>query len=845
MSRLTAILICLIAAAIGLQPWIGQARTDDAVAQASEKAAEQTAASEEATPAHEQRASYLRDLIRREVAAMKSQKTSPKSNAEVPVEEVTNAEGAMREQQDEAPDDQTAVPSQPEISTPQMPLEDTQAKGSTPSEPASASDLAPDEPNADSNASDMEGPTFLLPDDVSDTPVEAVVEANIEANSDTNPSLDQLSSDKLRKAAEMPAQARDLQQEKKSIERIKPRPVQPPQPESVVEPIPKPEVEKQGSDQQQSDVSDPAAEKIELPLSFPESSTPELPQANQRLEEANDSEDWSASESYEDNPSDSDELLDDVQDSSPLFEAPRPLPAVEVEKPFTGPPLIESAVDQGEVSVLLSVAETNDAGRNRFPALPPDPYAEQKAELTPLDDELLHHGGPYLYEPEGAGFQQQALMTHCESHENHHSETHQTHANPPLRLPEWHQAPQPITAFAEYLGADPIQTSHRAWPGPGGYEWEPRFVAYGRYDVFGVLFQENDRRQDFVGHNLTLDADLRLTGTERFHIQHRPVGEDGTGGSFYRFDNPEGYVDNSTAAPSRLWFEGEVASLLSGWLDGGSPTAWDMNLAIGLFPLGLHNNLLMNDEVAGIVIGQNNGQLENLSNLNVRGFWLWDEVDAFQDVGVDLLGVDAFIDYRHAFIEATYAYRKHGRTRDLDAHYLAVSGTQFFGPSTFSARALAKVAGPLDEDGQLFVAEWNTHRRFDQTWAHRLGVEHGVFYANAFWATQGWSPISGANFNRIRSSFEVNPLVLIARGDRDDTPGLALGVQLFGEEDHSSLTPEIAWEAPGGQSVFGTGIRYQRRTSVSSFLELRGLINFSEQESLERDGLFTSHHWLF
>ncbi len=469
-----------------------------------------------------------------------------------------------------------------------------------------------------------------------------------------------------------------------------------------------------------------------------------------------------------------------------------------------------------------------------FPPLPPDPYANQQPALPPLCVELDHHGGSYLYVPEGDGFHEQTAHQTCDG-ANHEA---------PKRLPEWFQAPQPCTQFSEYLGADPIQLSPGAWPGLGGYQWEPRFVAHGRYDVFGLAFQENDARQDGLGHNLTLDADLRLTGTERFHLQHRPVGEDGSGGSFYQFNDVDAYQDNSTAEPARIWFEGELASIFSGFIN--NPTkAWDLNFALGKFPLALHNSLLMNDEVAGLMVGNNNLRLGPTSNLNARVFWLFDDVNSFSEFGSDVLGADAFVDLRHAFIEATYAYRQHGATSEGDAHYLALSATQFFGPSTLSARAMTKIAGPADSDGQLFVLEGNTHIRFDHGVLPRTGIHHGVAFATAFYATNGWSPIAGGNFNRIRSSFEVNPLVLIARGDQDDTPGVAVGIQLFGENEDSSLTPEIAWEAPSGQSVLGAGLKYQRQTSVQSFLELRGLVNFSSHDPFDRDGVFASHHWLF
>ncbi|MEM6328769.1 MAG: hypothetical protein AAF790_00815 [Planctomycetota bacterium] len=566
-----------------------------------------------------------------------------------------------------------------------------------------------------------------------------------------------------------------------------------------------------------------------------------------------------------------------AEDTLPLFAAP-PATAEEVPRRELFEPPSDAIDPSGD-------APDQRGDPVAFPSLPPDPYAEEHATLPPLCVELDHHGGSFLYTPEGDGWheywaehQAKELGGHGGGHGKHDEQGGHHHAEPPKRLPEWFQAPQPCTRFpglptTEYLGADPIQLSGQAWPTPlsrttwGGYQWEPRFVAAGVYDVFGIAFREGGVRQDGLGHNLTLDADLRLTGTERLHLQHRPIGEDGSGGSFYQFNDVDAYQDNSTAEPARIWLEGEVASVLSGWLH--NPTqAWDMNFAVGKFPLALHNSLLINDEVAGVIVGNNNLPLTlpgvgAASNLNARAFWLLDDVNSLApgggefgggapgDGGLegevlrgDVLGADAWIDLRHAFLEATYAYRRAGASA-VEGHYLALSGTRFFGTATATARVMAKIAGPSGADGQLLVLEWNTHRRFDAGLLPRAGVRHAVAYANAFYATRGWSPIAGANFNRIRTSFEVNPLVQIARGDRDDTPGLALGVQLFGRGDDSSLTPELAWEAPSGVSIFGAGMRYQRRTGPGSFLELRGLINASRHSPFQRDGVFTSHHWFF
>ncbi|MEZ6069030.1 MAG: hypothetical protein R3C10_01910 [Pirellulales bacterium] len=189
-----------------------------------------------------------------------------------------------------------------------------------------------------------------------------------------------------------------------------------------------------------------------------------------------------------------------------------------------------------------------------FEELPPTARADgDDAPLPNLADELYEHGGSYLYCPEGDRL---GWPARGESHYEY------------LRLPEWWQKPRPLTAFAEFLGADPIKQYPRLkWFGPGGDSWEPRLVGYGGYQMFAFAFEANHQRSDAIGHQLLLDLDLRLTGTERFHVQFRPIGKGNTGGSYYQFNDPAHYVDNSTGEPDRYWFEGELYSMLSSYLD--------------------------------------------------------------------------------------------------------------------------------------------------------------------------------------------------------------------------------------------------------------------------------------
>lgn len=465
-----------------------------------------------------------------------------------------------------------------------------------------------------------------------------------------------------------------------------------------------------------------------------------------------------------------------------------------------------------------------------FPALPPPPGETEYEVLPELQEELLHHGGSYLYHPEG-----DQLNVH--GGDNDHGEHHEHGEH--LRLPENYQEPRPLTRFSEFLGADPIRVSPGGkWPGKGGYAFDRRLVVYGNYSLFGFALEQNNQRQDILGHQLFLDLDYRVTGTERIHIQYRPIGRKNTGGSFYQFSNPEGYVSNHTAIPDRFWAEGEVNSVLGAHLNPFR----NLNLHVvgGKFPFQLHNSLLMSDDILGGAVSKNTIYWRKTSNMNIQAF-IGADVDRPTGANNTVYGTHVSIDHRHAFYEATYAFLDSNNTPD--AHYLALSRTQFYGPYTLAGRVMARLDGNNQTSGELFVLEANRRFVFD----HKpLGIEHTVAFVNAFYVDRGWSPISGGNFNRLRTAFEVNPLVSIAAGQINrDRFGIALGAQLFRHHEDESLTPEFAYEAPDGQSVFGFGLRYQRKTGRRTFLEVLGLINFSDDDRFDREGIFAAHTLLF
>lgn len=467
------------------------------------------------------------------------------------------------------------------------------------------------------------------------------------------------------------------------------------------------------------------------------------------------------------------------------------------------------------------------------PASQGPPIEDDDEPLPSLEEELLKFGGSSLYESE---YQFAPQFDDDVEHVQ------------VLRVPESFESPQPpVTGLQDFVGSDPIRAwDGLKWFGDQGFQWEPRLVTHGSYEVFGLFLEQGGNRQDSIGHQLIVDVDVRLTGTERAHVQFRPFGRRNTGGSFFRLDDPTGFDDNSTGIPDRWWIEGELYSLFAGLIDDQF-TPMDYHITVGKVPYAVHNSLLINDEVTGVIINKNTLLIAPFSNLNIQGFYFFDDVDTATPRTSDLIGMHASADWRSTYIETTFAYVSHPDNAAYDARYAAVSATNFFGPVSLAGRALVKDGDAAGlGDGALFVVESNLTRAMSHEFTSCTGIDYAVFYGNVFKATTGWSPISGANFDRLRSTFVVDPLVRIGQGlNSSDTVGASLGVQLFRDHEDESFTPEIAWEQPQGDSLWGVGLRWQRKLGPQIYLDASGIITWSDNRLLEREGVLVSTFMVF
>lgn len=453
----------------------------------------------------------------------------------------------------------------------------------------------------------------------------------------------------------------------------------------------------------------------------------------------------------------------------------------------------------------------------------PAPKTGDELMLPPLDLELEYHGGSSLYEPLCPNTRQ---------------------------LPYGYSKPRPVTAFQEFLGADPIAPP----PNGDGFDFahEPRFVAYGSYSLIGIGFDGNNpslprprQRVSGIGHQLLVDLDYRWTGTERVHVQFRPLGRENSGGSLLLLDGPVEYDDNSTLIPQRFWFEGELFSLL-GNACSEETTPLDYHFTVGKFPFILHNSLLVNDELLGAVVNKNTLLIPPLSNMNVQLFYGYDDGEAFEIPEANLVGTHVSADYRHLFIELTLA-GSFSESTSRQAAYAAASVTRLWGPYTFAGRALGRFAdnGPHQRGG-LFALESNWTREFSPEFREATGWETAVLYANAFYANAGWQSMAGGNFDRLRSAFAVNPLVALGRFPNPaERYGVSLGTQFFRDHEDTSFIPEVAFEEVAGTPRAGIGGTFLTQLGRRTFLDLRGVAVWSDNADLRQLGVFSSIFYVF
>ncbi|MEW6324992.1 MAG: hypothetical protein AB1515_06360, partial [Nitrospirota bacterium] len=255
-------------------------------------------------------------------------------------------------------------------------------------------------------------------------------------------------------------------------------------------------------------------------------------------------------------------------------------------------------------------------------------------------------------------------------------------------------------------------------------EWRPfdditRFALHGDYQLFGVLNSSDDTGAGRFRllNTLTLDSDLQLTATLRFHARWRPIENqviyNSEGGSD-RF--ARGSLEDETL--ERVFFEVKLLNLI--------------DAAGGRVPLLFHNLYMAEDDVVGLLIAKNNIALGALPNARVLVFGTVlgkdSELDRLAGQRVGLYGIDAAVDTSRYIIEATFGSLSNAEFDSREERHAGLSITRIEQRQSTSLRGLFSDVQTNRHSGGLVILEHSyvlASRFFDRP----------TVYLNGFYGT--------------------------------------------------------------------------------------------------------------
>ena len=297
------------------------------------------------------------------------------------------------------------------------------------------------------------------------------------------------------------------------------------------------------------------------------------------------------------------------------------------------------------------------------------------------------------------------------------------------------QVPKPLNACNEietYYGKSMVETQRPwvEWWRPfytgGMYEpgvpvfsdvnlLTPSFLVYGDYRTAVGVHRFGGKPSRQWAHRLNLDMDLRLTGTERFHMFTGPLDHNGrfTRLDFSDSDDVE-FEEELDFRPDTAFFEGDLGAITGSWT--GTDAPFDLPFTMGIVPLLYQNGIWMEDAIVGFAVGSpwRHSRPFNWENFESTFFAGFADINspAFQDQNAaKVFGTAWFIEAYGGYIEADYAYLDERQDLGRSYHNAALAYTRrYMGRISNSIRFIGNAGqrGPAIDrtaDGVLLLVE--------------------------------------------------------------------------------------------------------------------------------------------
>ncbi|MBU6175959.1 MAG: hypothetical protein KGQ60_19305, partial [Planctomycetes bacterium] len=297
------------------------------------------------------------------------------------------------------------------------------------------------------------------------------------------------------------------------------------------------------------------------------------------------------------------------------------------------------------------------------------------------------------------------------------------------------QQPQPLDACREiqtYYGKSLVDTQRPwvEWWRPfytgGMYEpgipvfsdvnlLTPSFLVYGDYRTGVGIHQSNGKDIRNWAHRLNLDMDMRLTGTERFHLFTGPLDHNGRFTRLDFSDNPVEFEEELDFQPDTAFFEGDLGAITGSMIGDDAP--FDLPFTCGLVPLLYQNGIWMEDAILGFAVGSpwRHSRPLNWANYEMTFFAGFNQITspAFNNdnSAAAVYGTAWFIEAYNGYIEIDYAYLDDLDNRGRSYHNAAIAYTRrYWGRISNTVRLLGNAgqSGPVADrtaDGGLLLFE--------------------------------------------------------------------------------------------------------------------------------------------
>ena len=243
----------------------------------------------------------------------------------------------------------------------------------------------------------------------------------------------------------------------------------------------------------------------------------------------------------------------------------------------------------------------------------------------------------------------------------------------------------------------------------------PAFTVYGDYRTGVGVHRNNGKPVRSLAQRLNLDMDLRLTGTERFHLFTGPLDHNGRFTRLDFSDNKVKFEEELDFQLDTAFFEGDLGAITGSWLGDDAPV--DLPFTCGMVPLLYQNGIWMEDAIAGFAVGApwKHSRALNWANYDATFFAGFNQVTspAFNNDNnaAAVYGTAWFIEAYNGYIEADYAFLDDLDKLDRSYHNAAIAYTRrYFGRISNSVRLIGNIgqSGPAinrSADGALLLFE--------------------------------------------------------------------------------------------------------------------------------------------